>query len=90
MLLAGGSGPTLVEPTTTPTPVAEEVIATEAAEMITSTEVEATPTPEPAMSDFNNPSWIVLLIFVLALFGIAIYQVFKSKNDGKTVAKKGK
>ena len=86
MLLADANESTYVEPITTPTPTPEameEILVDEAMETTTSAEVQPTPLSEATPADISSPSWIVLLLVVLALAGVGVYQVLKGKKDGK-------
>jgi len=84
MLIADANGPAVfVEPTEVPTPTpeaVEEILVDEAMETTTSAEIQATPMPDATPVDVSSPSWIALLLVVIALIGV---QVFKSKKDGK-------
>lgn len=81
MLLADSNGPMIAEPV--PTPVAmptvmETPVATEST-MSTGTQ-PGTITPEAASTQAFNPSWIYVLLIVVALVVVGVVSALKSKK----------
>ena len=86
MPIADANGPTYMEPpeTSTLTPEAvEEILVNEEMETTTSAVEQPTPLSEATPADVSNPSWVILLLVVLALAGVGVYQVLKGRKDGK-------
>lgn len=74
MLIAGGNGPKIAEPTEVPTTMVETLINEATVEQ---------PTPLTETAPVNSSlNWIVVLLLILVLAGIAAYQIFKSNKNG--------
>ncbi len=77
MLLAGGNGPQIIEPTEVPTPVVETLVD-EVQETTVSATEQSIPLSEGGLTS-SDVGWIGLLFFLIAFAGIAFYQTFRKK-----------